>query len=1310
VLLLDALNNRFCVWLRGLAAFMPDPNASRKTEKQHRPAQTHSVDVYLNSLANGSEMGTLIREFDWSATPLGAIESWSPALRTMVRFLLANRFPLLLWWGPQYVSIYNDPYRPVLGTKHPWALGRPVSECWQEIWEVLKPLIDTPYHGGPATWNDDIFLEVKRYGFLEETHFTIAYSPVPDESVLGGIGGVLATVHEITEKVIGERRILALRDLAARLAETKSVEETCAAAAETLARHDKDLPFTLIYRVAEEGSHAHLAGASGVIPGRAVSPLTVSLHRQTKHQWPLASVKESGTIQIIGQLRDHFDCEPPSGPWSDPPNTAVVVPVFSGNDREVSALLVAGVSSRLRWDEAYAGFLELVSTQLGSAIANARAYEEEKKRAEALAELDRAKTIFFSNVSHEFRTPLTLILAPLQDALAETNQPRERERLELLQRNALRLQKLVNNLLDFSRIEAGRIRASFEPTDLTALTTELASVFRSAIEKAGMRLIVDCRTISEPVYVDRDMYEKIVLNLLSNAFKFTFEGEIEVRLEERHQVVEVSVRDTGAGMTEEQVLHLFERFYRIEGVKARTHEGTGIGLALVKELVQLHGGEVKVRSAPDQGSVFTVTIPKGKAHIPGDQIGLARGLLSTALGPDHFLQEALRWLGEESSPPLGAESSLLLSEQPILEQAGSRPSLVWADDNADMRDYVRKLLSPRLDVRSFSDGEAALAAIRCDPPDLVLADIMMPRLDGFGLIQAIRADPSTQSIPVILLSARAGEEARVEGLQAGADDYLVKPFSARELVGLVEAHLKLSQLRKESAAALDHRSQQLEMLLQAAPLGIYLIDAEFRIAHVNPIARAVFEDVPGGVLGRDFGEVSHILWDKNYADEIGQIFRHTLATGESYVVPEAAEFRIDRNIAEYYEWRIDRITLPDGRFGIVCCFRDISQQVQARKLIEQNRDALRESDRRKDEFLAVLAHELRNPLAPIRTALHLLRMPDVNRDTVNQMYEIMERQLVLLVRLVDDLMQVSRITRGKIELRKQRVELTNVVQRAVETSRPVIDAAQHQLTIRLPKEPVTMDGDPIRLAQVLSNLLNNAAKYTAERGHIWLSAWRENPQVVISVRDNGTGIPVDMLAQVFDLFTQIERGYSRAQGGLGIGLTLVRSLVEMHGGRVEAKSAGPGLGSEFLVRLPLAPEEAASPDDQNRPSQQVTMSARRILVVDDNRDSAESLSMFLKSLGADVWTVNDGQAALEALESINPSVLFLDIGMPGIDGYELARRVRNRHEHSGVTLIALSGWGYKKDLLRSKQAGIDHHLVKPADPELVRRLLATLPP
>jgi signal transduction histidine kinase len=439
---------------------------------------------------------------------------------------------------------------------------------------------------------DDLQLEYIRYDRLEEAHFTVAYSPVPDETVPSGIGGVLATVHEITEQVVGERRLSALRDLGSRSGEAKTAENACVIAARTLAEHPEDVPFALFYLLSGDGKQVFLAGAAGIEMGRAESPLEITLSEDRSREtvWPLAETVRSEAMQIVEGLQGKLSSVPP-GPWSDPPRSAVVWPIRSNIAHKLAGLVVLGLSSRLRFGERYRDFCELVASQVATAIANARAHEEERKRAEALAEIDRAKTVFFSNVSHEFRTPLTLMLGPLEEELRENSSGREY--LEIAHRNSLRLLKLVNTLLDFARIEAGRIEAVYEPIDLAAATVELTSVFRSAIEKAGLRLVVNCPPLPEAVYMDREMWEKIVLNLLSTAFKFTFEGEIKVSLCVRRGRVELSISDTGVGIPVAEQSHIFERFHRVRGTHSRKHEGTGIGLSLVQELVKIHGGGVQ---------------------------------------------------------------------------------------------------------------------------------------------------------------------------------------------------------------------------------------------------------------------------------------------------------------------------------------------------------------------------------------------------------------------------------------------------------------------------------------------------------------------------------------------------------------------------------------------------------------------------------------------------------------------------------------------------------------------------------------------
>ena len=448
----------------------------------------------------------------------------------------------------------------------------------------------------------------------------------------------------------------------------------------------------------------------------------------------------------------------------------------------------------------------------------------EKKRAAALAEIDAAKTTFFSNVSHEFRTPLTLMLGPLQDLLSRSQthlSPTAKEQLELANRNGARLLRLVNTLLDFSRIEAGRVQAVYQTTDLATFTAELASVFRSATERAGLKLVVDCRSTNELAYIDRDMWEKIVLNLVSNAFKFTFDGEIAVSLNQVGHTAELRVRDTGVGIPPQEIPRLFDRFHRVPNTRSRTHEGSGIGLALVHELVKLHGGSMQVESTLGHGTTFVVSVPLGEDHLASDRMAGDRALSSTATGATPFVEEALGWLPESERITKAAEIitdyDLMAVPSPPAPRdgSGSRSRVLIADDNADMRLYLSRLLSERYEVKAVPNGQAALDAIKEQLPDLVLSDVMMPELDGCGLLRELRANAETKTIPIILLSARAGEESRVEGLDAGADDFLVKPFSARELIARVQSHLQLARVRSEANLAIRRLAESLESEVQA---------------------------------------------------------------------------------------------------------------------------------------------------------------------------------------------------------------------------------------------------------------------------------------------------------------------------------------------------------------------------------------------------------------------------------------------------------------------------------------------------------------
>jgi signal transduction histidine kinase len=765
----------------------------------------------------GGALGELVREFDWAKTPLGAIEEWPQSLKTVVRTLLASRFPMWMSWGPELTFLYNDDYaRMTLGKKHPWALGKPSPEVWKEIWDDIGPRIHRVLETGEATWEEGLLLFLERSGYREETYHTFSYSPLFGDD--GTVAGNFCVVTEETDRVIGERRLKTLRSLAGELNKTMTEEDVVECIARCLGENQKDLPFTLLYLFTEEGTEARLACQTGMPERHPAAPDSLSLTEENP-PWPISDLLTGKDSVIVEDLPERFESVP-SGSWDRSPWRALLLPITSQGQDKPAGVIVAALNPFRPLDVSYAGFLNLVAGQIAASIANARAYSAEKKRAEALAEIDRAKTAFFSNVSHEFRTPLTLMLGPLQDLLARSQthlSPTAKEQLDLVSRNGARLLRLVNTLLDFSRLEAGRVQAVYQATDLAGFTSELASVFRSATDKAGLRLLVDCSDLGEPVYVDRDMWEKIVLNLISNAFKFTFEGEIAISVQRVGNMAELRVRDTGVGILAEAIPGLFERFNRVSNMPSRTHEGSGIGLALVHDLAELHGGSVSVESTVGQGSTFVVSIPFGQDHLASGQIGGSRSLASTAVGAKPFVEEALRWLPDSvagNNEIFSVHDELLPVPCPPASQAAERPRVLVADDNSDMRQYLARLLSEQYEVETVADGQAALDVAHKASPDLIVSDVMMPILDGFELLKALRADEQTRTIPVILLSARAGEESRVEGIQAGADDYLIKPFSARELLARISGRLEIARLQRDRESQLLISHAELEQRVQ----------------------------------------------------------------------------------------------------------------------------------------------------------------------------------------------------------------------------------------------------------------------------------------------------------------------------------------------------------------------------------------------------------------------------------------------------------------------------------------------------------------
>lgn len=788
-----------------------------------RPRPRSELQAVERVFGGVGDIAALAREIDWSRTPLGPVLGWPAELRLMARTAMESPYPMAVWWGPELVQLYNEPWRRFLGaSKHPEALGRPACETWPEIWIDIGPMVERVMQQGVAVGGEDFLMVIDRHGYAEEVYVTFAYSPIRD--IAGTVVGVLNTVSETTQRVVAERRLNALRALAERIRGAGTPRQACEQAAAALASVPLDLAFALLYLFDAPRRQATLAGAAGLGAGSSAAPHTWTL--DAPHDaWPLQRLLDADArAEPAGVLLDDLARRLPELPalldahaGRPAPRQALLLPLRLAAEEAPIGALVAALNPQRPLDDDYRSFLGLVAQHVNAGLIEARARQLEHERLERLAEVDRAKTEFFANVSHEFRTPLTLLLAPLEEM------QRRREELpaflageiDAAARSSRRLLRLVNDLLDFSQIEARGLHTVLEPTDLAALTSDIASAFRSAIESAGLTLRVECPGELPSVPVNREMWEKVVSNLLANALKFTFMGEISVALRALSLHAELVVADTGIGIPRQELPNLFKRFHRVHGARSRTVEGSGIGLSIVHDLVWRMGGQLRVNSVEHRGTSFTIWMPFKSVRQTLEPVAAPAAIRPATRLALELADEAARWVSDAPAP----------TPAPLDETFGAPGGqalrgvrLLVADDNADLRDYLRRLLGAYWSVSVVADGVAALAAAREHRPDLILADVMMPGLDGFALLRAVRADEALKHTPVVLLTARAGEETAIEGLLAGADDYLSKPFSARELVARVGGQLELSRSRRraeELNAFLVRFSEQVRGLTDA---------------------------------------------------------------------------------------------------------------------------------------------------------------------------------------------------------------------------------------------------------------------------------------------------------------------------------------------------------------------------------------------------------------------------------------------------------------------------------------------------------------
>lgn len=1317
---------------------------------------------FLQTFSSNGELSKLLREFDWSKTALGEISTWPQSLKTAINIILNSQHPMFIAWGKEQIFIYNDAYIQILSrSKHPWALGRPFSEVWSEIWDVCGPLADKVFQHGEPTFADNVRLFMQREGdFLEEGNYCFSYSPIRDES--GEIAGLFCPSASISRQILMTRRVKTLGELSSKTLLQKTINLACASAIDILATNPDDFPFALLYLTNPDRKSASLIQATGLaIPNNYyINPESIDLTQQAgsdKLLWPIAEVIKTAKAQKLSVASVN---SLPLGLEKQRIKHALIFPLNTLGQQQAEGILIFGVNPCQRLDEEYEDFYKAVANNVMIAIQNAKIHEEEKKRIEELARLDKAKTDFFNNVSHEFRTPLTLILGMLDCLFKEHKDSllsAQIEQLNLIRRNTLRLLKLVNSLLDFSSIEADRMQLAYESSKLSQLTTEIVSGFRSLFEKGGLELNTNIAELDEDVYVDQSMYEKILSNLLSNAFKFTTKGSVTVTLKKVGNNVELSVRDTGIGIPQTELHRVFKRFERIETSHARSFEGTGIGLSFVSELVNLHNGTIKVQSQYEQGSIFTVTLPLGTAHIPANKLTTNLKRKDNQQFSTASVQEAEAWLPNVTRQRPDVAISTGVIGNTSTDNLAIKETIVLVDDHKDMRDFVAKILTPYYNVITAENGEIALSLIQTHLPDLIISDAMMPVMTGYQLLKALRSDIKTKGLMFMFLTALSAEEDIVKGLAAGANDYLVKPFYADLLLARVKTLIELSRLQKNLQQQIDQRTAELQK--EKENYSILASNIPVGVAHITPAGIVSYANKAlCDIIGLPEEAIKANKWmDAIHPDDRKSVLDSWDTARENGTIFISKEFRYVHANNDIV-WVNTKIIPEIDEHGKVKSFiAAVVDLTERRRLEHEHLNALQtvatyqqkraedaEFNRKQlEEISSMLCHELRNPLSGIQGNVELLDITlaayqDFLHDKahlflpheqsyIDKKFTEFKDSILAIRRCVEhetiianDMLDFSKLGAGNIKLHLVDYSLTDTLEAVVKMFQAQAQQRNIQLNIDLPETEIFIKGDSLRLKQVIINIFSNAIKFI-NQGSISLSlseiAAKESSSIwQITLADTGIGMDEAEKNMLFQRYAQGSSSTFYQYGGSGLGLFLSKRFIELMNGNIQVESI-KGQGSKFIITFeaPHAKKPITNPTISNSPhilfdkaNKPKELNNYRILLAEDNQMIQQVIQKLLNKLGYNCETASDGYEVLDKLKKSDFDLIFMDIQMPRKNGIETTITIREDEKllnKKPVTIIGLSGDALKEQVEKAINIGMDDYITKPATLEKLNRII-----